>query len=182
MNIDDIKTLEIASKSTLEISLFSDFHLYVGEFKMNHENKDTIESSFTSTMLLNIILVSFNSNSNYSKINEIPRYLNVLKHKKLYINDPFFINGSNLYEEIMLIKFYDVFQIAKITNIMFRSRYPSANLPSLERVSDCWINQDFMRKLLYNKDYMISIEHIYTYTCKNYVFSVPTFVTIKKLC
>ena len=112
MNIDDIKTLEIASKSTLEISLFSDFHLYVGEFKMNHENKDTIESSFTSTMLLNIILVSFNSNSNYSKINEIPRYLNVLKHKKLYINNPFFINGSNLYEEIMLIKFYDVFQIA----------------------------------------------------------------------
>ena len=110
------------------------------------------------------------------------------------MNNPFSIDKSNLCEEVMLIKFYDIFQIAiyqydknimsayEITNIMFHSRYPSANLPSLERVSDCWINQDFMRKLLYNKDYMISIEHIYTDTCKNCVFFVPTFATIKKLC
>ena len=49
----------------------------------------------------------------------------------------------------MLIKYYDLFQSViyqydknikrayEITNIMFRSRYPSANLPSLETVSDC---------------------------------------------
>ena len=29
----------------------------------------------------------------------------------------------------------------EITNIMFCSRYPSANLPSWETVSDCWMNQ-----------------------------------------
>ena len=48
--IDDIKTLEKASKSTLEMLLFSEFHLYVREFKMNHENKDIIENTFISTI------------------------------------------------------------------------------------------------------------------------------------
>ena len=87
-------------------------------------------------MLLNSISVSFNPNSNHSNFFEIPRYLNFLKHKKLKMNYPFSINGSNLYKEVMLIKFYDVFQIAiyhydknvmsayEITNITFRSRYP----------------------------------------------------------
>ena len=55
-------------------------------------------------------------------------------------------------------------------HIMFRSRYSSANLPSLDIVSDCWMNQVFIRKLLYNKGYMISIEHVYTEICKNYDF------------
>ena len=32
-----------ASKAILEISLFSDFHLYVKEFKMNKENRYIIE-------------------------------------------------------------------------------------------------------------------------------------------
>ena len=67
----------------------------------------------------------------------------------------------------------------EITNIMFRSRYQSANLSSLETVYDCWMNQVFMRKLLYNKGYMIRIEHVYTETCKNCDFSVTTFDTIK---
>ena len=64
---------------------------------------------------------------------------------------------------------------------MLRSRYPPENLPSLERVSDCWMNQFFMRKLLYNKGYMISIKHVYSETCKNYYFAVPTFAKIKHL-
>ena len=68
----------------------------------------------------------------------------------------------------------------EITNIKFRSRYPSANLPSLEIVSDCWMNQVFMIKLLYNKGYMIRIEHVYTETCKKCDFSVPPFATITK--
>ena len=41
------------------------------------------------------------------------------------------------------------------------------------------MNQVFMRKLLYNKGYMIRIEHVYTETCKNCDFSVPPFATIK---
>ena len=141
---------------------------------MNHENKDIIENEFTSTMLLNIISVSFNPNSNYSKSIEIPRYLNFLKHKNLHMNNPFSNNGSNLYKEVMLIKYYDLFQKAiyqydknvrsayEIINIMFRSRYLSANLLSLETVSDCWMNQVFMITLLYNKGFTISIEHVYT--------------------
>ena len=57
----------------------------------------------------------------------------------------------------MIIGYYDVFPIAiyqydknvksahKITNIMFRSKCPSENLPSLETVSDCWMNQVFIK-------------------------------------
>ena len=63
----------------------------------------------------------------------------------------------------------------KITNIMFRSKYSLANLPSLETVSDCWMNQVLMKKILYNKGYMISIEHVYTEKFKNCDFSVYTF-------
>ena len=57
---------------------------------------------------------------------------------------------------------------------MIRSRYSSVNLPSLEIVSDCWMNQVSIRKLLYYKSYMISIEHVYIEICKNCDFSVPT--------
>ena len=39
------------STSPLEISLFSDFDLYVGYFKMNHENDSIIITTFSSTML-----------------------------------------------------------------------------------------------------------------------------------
>ena len=75
------------------------------------------------------------------------------------MNNPFSIDESNLHEKVMLIKFYDIFRIAiyqydknimstyEITNIMFRSRYPSSNLPLLEAASDCWMYQFFMRKL-----------------------------------
>ena len=138
------------------------------------KKKNIIENAFTSTMLLNIISVSFNPKYNYSKIIDISRYFIFMEHKNVNMNNPFSINGLNLYKEVILIKYYDVFQIAiyqydknvesayKTTNIMFLSRYPSANLPSLETVSDCWMNHVFMRKLLYNKGYVISIEHVYT--------------------
>ena len=67
--------------------------------------------------------------------------LEILETKKLDMNNLFSIDESNLYEEVMLIKCYDIFQIAiyqydksimsayEITNVMFRSRYSSANLP-----------------------------------------------------
>ena len=67
-----------------------------------------------------------------------------------------------------------------ITNIMLRSRYPSANSPSLETEAEYWMNHVFMRKLLYNKGYMISIKYVYSETCKNCDFSVPTFAMIRK--
>ena len=60
---------------------------------MNLENKVIIENVFTSTILLNIISVNFNSNSNYSKIIKTPRNLNFLKQKKLDMNNPFSIDG-----------------------------------------------------------------------------------------
>ena len=65
------------------------------------------------------------------------------------MNNHFSINESKLYEEVVLIEYYDVFPIAiyqydknvksahKITNIIFCSRCPSKQLPSLETVSDC---------------------------------------------
>ena len=97
---------------------------------MNHENKDIIEKAFTPSMLLNIIQVSFNPNSNYSKIINIPWYLIFLEHNKLNMNNHFSINESKLYEEVVLIEYYDVFPIViyqydknvksvhKITNII----------------------------------------------------------------
>ena len=39
-------------------------------------------------------------------------FLEDLEQKKLNMNNQFFIDGSNLYKEVMLIKYYDVFQIA----------------------------------------------------------------------
>ena len=69
----------------------------------------------------------------------------------------------------------------KTTNIMFLSRYPSAKVPSFETVSDGWKNQVFLRKLLYNKCYMISIEHVYTEICKNCDFPAPSFDIVNKI-
>ena len=141
VNVDDRKILDKASTSTLDISLFDEFYLYVGEFKMHHKKKVIIENIFTSTILLNITLVSFNYISKSSKVINIPGYLDFLKQKNLDMNNPLSIDKSNLYEEVILIKFYDIFQIViyqcdkiimspyDITNIIFRSRYPSANLP-----------------------------------------------------
>ena len=63
----------------------------------------------------------------------------------------------------------------KTTNIMFHSRYSSAKIPSFETVSNGWMNQVFLRKLLYNKGYMISIKHVYTEICKNCDFPVSSF-------
>ena len=90
-----------ASKSILEISLIQN----------ESRKKNIIKTAFSSTMLLTIISLKFNSNSNHFKIIDISRYLNFLEHKKLNINNPFSINGLNLYKKVMLRKHYDVFQI-----------------------------------------------------------------------
>ena len=89
-DVDEDTNIIKASKSTLEISLFSDFLLYVGKFKMNDENKNIIKTAFSSTMLLNYISVNFNSNSNFSIIIDISRYFKFLEHKKLNMKNPFF--------------------------------------------------------------------------------------------
>ena len=64
---------------------------------------------------------------------------------------------------------------------MFLSRYPSEKVPSFEIVSDGWKNQVFLRKLLYNKCYMISIEHVYTEICKHCDFLAPYFDIVNKI-
>ena len=111
VNVDDRKILDKASTSTLDISLFDEFHLNVGEFKINHENKFIIQNVFTSTILLNITLVSFNYISKSSKVINIPGYLDFLKQKNLDMNNPLSIDKSNLYEKVMLMIFYDIFQM-----------------------------------------------------------------------
>ena len=142
---------------------------------------------------MNIISVNFNSNSNHSNFIDISQYLKFLEHKKLNMKNHFSINGSNLYEEVMLRKNYDIFQIAiyqydknvkyayKTTNMMFHSRYLSAKIPSFETVSNGWMNQVFLRKLLYNKGYMISIEHVYTEICKSCDFLAPSYDIVNKI-
>ena len=72
---------------------------------MNHENKVIIENTLTSAILLHIISVSFNSISNSSKTITIPEYLNFLKQKKLEMNNPFSIDKSIFYEQVILINF-----------------------------------------------------------------------------
>ena len=64
---------------------------------------------------------------------------------------------------------------------MFLSRYPSEKVPPFETFSDGWMNQVFLRKLLYNKGYMISIEHVYTEICKNCDFPVPSFDIVNRI-
>ena len=77
-DVDEDTNIIKVSKSTIEVS---NFHLYVGEFKINHEKENIIKTAFSSTMLLNIISVSLNSNFNHSKIIDISRYLNFFEHK-----------------------------------------------------------------------------------------------------
>ena len=52
------------SDSNLNLSILRFFHIYVGEFKLNHENQRMIDKTLSTTMLLNIISVNFNSNMN----------------------------------------------------------------------------------------------------------------------
>ena len=192
-DVDENTNIIKASTSTLEKSLFSAFHLCVGDFKMNHENESIIKPAFSSTMLLNIISFNFNSNSNHSNIIDISQYLKSLEYQKLKMKNYSSIKGSILYKEVMVRKYFDIFQIAiyqydknvmyadKTTNMIFHSRYPLAKIPSFESVSDGWMNQVFLRKLLYNKGYVISIEHVYREICKYCDFPAPSFDIVNKI-
>ena len=118
---------------------------------MNHENESIIKTAFSSTMLLNIISVNFNSNSYHSNIIDISQYLKFLENTKLNTKNNCSINGSNLYGEVMLRKCYDILKIDiyqyyknvmyayKTTNMMFHSRYPSPKILSFRTISDGWI-------------------------------------------
>ena len=61
-------------------------------------------------MLLNIISVSFNSNNENSNVIDISKYLKFLKveKKNQIINSS--VKGNNLYQEVMLRKYFDIFQ------------------------------------------------------------------------
>ena len=169
---------------------FEIFHQYVGEYKMNYNNKVIIENSKTTINLLNIISVDFKSifrsseSSEMVSINDCLKYLEERKEKLKMVN---FVHQKNLYVKVMTIKFYDIFQNAIIqlenniigaydcTTIMFKSRYPTADYPSLEKVSNCWINQVFMRELKSNKTNMKNIKDVYNETCDDFKYVVPIF-------
>ena len=87
------------SVSTLDISLLRAFHMYVGGFKLNHENQCIINTALSSTILLNIISVNSNSNSNHSYIIDICQYLIFAKNRKENHSS---IKGTNLYKVVML--------------------------------------------------------------------------------
>ena len=71
----------------------------------------------------------------------------VEKKRKENMEKHSFIKGSILYKEVMLRKYFDIFQTViyqynknvmqayKTTNIIFKSRFSSAKYPSLEIVS-----------------------------------------------
>ena len=82
-DVDEDTNIIKESTPTLDISLLRNFHLYVGYFMMNHEHERIIKTSFSSTMLLNIISVNFNSNSDHSNIIDISQYLKFLENQKL---------------------------------------------------------------------------------------------------
>ena len=190
---DDTDTINIKdSDSNLNISILCSFHIYVGEFKLNHENQCIINKILSSTMLLNIISVNFNSNSNHSNIIDIGKYLKFVNiQKKNLINNPP-VKGTNLYQEVMLRKYFDIFQTVihqynknvlqayNTTNLIFKSRYPFAKNPTIEKVSESWMNQVFLRKILFNKGLLISIKHVYKETCNNCDFTAPSFDILKK--
>ena len=98
------------SDSNENLSILRSFYIYVGEFKLNHENEYLINKSLSTTMLLNIISVSFNSNNENSNVINISKYLKFVKleKKNQIINSS--VKGDNLYQEVMLKTYFDIFQ------------------------------------------------------------------------
>ena len=109
-------------------------------------------------MLLNIISVNFNSNNEHSNIIDIYKYLKFVNvQKKNSINNSS-IKGNNLYQEVMLRTYFDIFQSViyqynknvlhayNTTNLIFKSRHPLAKYPTIEKVSESWMNQVFFKK------------------------------------
>ena len=82
--------------------------MYVGEFKLNHENQCIINTVLSSTMLLNIISVNFNSNSDHSYIIDIYQYLKFVKKQKENLKNNSSVKGTNLYQEVMLRTYFDI--------------------------------------------------------------------------
>ena len=93
----------------------------------------------------------------------------------------------------MLRKYFNIFQTViyqydknmmhayKTTNLIFHSRYPLAKKTSFETVSDGWMNQVFLTKLLFNKGYVISVENVYREICKSCDFPAPSFDIFNKI-
>ena len=169
---------------------FEIFHQYVGEYKMNYNNKIFIENSSTTINLLNIISVDFKyifRSSESSEIVSINNYLKYLEERKVKLKMVNFVHQKHLYVKVMTIRFYGIFRNTIIqlenniigayecTTIMFQSRYPTADFPSLEKVSNCWINQVFMRELKSNKTNMKNIKDVYNETCDDFKYVVPIF-------
>ena len=109
---EDVKDTIIIkdSDSNLNISILRSFHIYVDEFKLNHENQCIINKTLSSTMLLNIISVNFNSNSNHSNIIDICEYLKFVNIQKKNLINNSSVKETNLYQEVMLRKYFDIFQ------------------------------------------------------------------------
>ena len=84
---------------------------------MNHENESIIKTAVSSTMLLNIMSVNFNFNSNHSNIIDISQYLKFLENKNLNMTNHFPINGSNLYEEVITKNIMIFFKLSFINMI-----------------------------------------------------------------
>ena len=70
------------SDSNVNLSILRSFHIYVGEFKLNHENECLINKTLSTTIILNIISVSFNSNNENSNVINISKYLKFVKLEK----------------------------------------------------------------------------------------------------
>ena len=162
---------------------------------MNFDNKVIIENSVSRINLLNIISIDFKyifRSSESLEILMIDDYLNFLETKKNHLKKIDYAHKQNLYEKIILITFNDIFQNAiihfennitgayEVTTIMFKSRYPTADFPSLDNVSNCWMNQVFLRKLLSNKSNMKNIKNVYKESCEKFNYVVPTFEKIKR--
>ena len=92
----------------------------------------------------------------------------------------------------MLRKYFDIFQtviyqynknvmlVYNTTNLIFKSRYPLAKNPTIEKVSETWVNQVFLRKILFNTGILISIKHVYRETCDNCDFTASSFDILNK--
>ena len=80
---DDRENIILKDQDSYEnISSLHSFHIYVGEFKLNHENEYLINKTLSTTMLFNIISVSFNSNNENSNVINISKYLKFVKLEK----------------------------------------------------------------------------------------------------
>lgn len=119
----------------------------------------------------------------------VTNYLRFVEKKWIRIKDTLSMHNTKLFDEVMLIKvFWYRSKFYHMTNIVFKSRYPTENFPSVEFAINHWMDEvlwDFFSKI----NYLKKVTQVYDERCKSYYrrliqwkFGVIFWIQCKLFC